>query len=131
MVDVSQEVIVREDDCGTTEGLWVSEIHEGKEKIESFRERLIGRYCRGRCVNPITGEVIVPEGKMIDLYDANEIEAAGITQLKIRSLLTCRAKIGVCAHCYGSAIWQTVSRSVWASLSVSSPQSPSVSPVLS
>ena len=56
----------------------------------------------GDVVNPITGKVIVPEGKMIDLYDANEIEAAGITRLKIRSLLTCRAKTGVCARCYGS-----------------------------
>ena len=102
MVDVSQEVIVREIDCGTTDGLWVSEIHEGKEKIESFRERIIGRYAVGDVINPVTGEVIVPEGKMIDLYDANEIEAAGITKLKIRSLLTCRAKVGVCAHCYGS-----------------------------
>ncbi len=102
MVDVSQEVIVREIDCGTSEGLWVSEIHEGKEKIESFRERIIGRYAVGDVVNPVTGDVIVPEGKMIDLYDANDIEAAGITKLKIRSLLTCRAKVGVCAHCYGS-----------------------------
>ena len=102
MVDVSQDVIVREIDCGTTDGLWVSEIHEGKEKIESFRERLIGRFAVGDVVNPVTGKVIVPEGKMIDLYDANEIEAAGITKLKIRSLLTCRAKVGVCAHCYGS-----------------------------
>ena len=102
MVDVSQDVIVREIDCGTTDGLWVSEIHEGKEKIESFRERLIGRFAVGDVVNPITGKVIVPEGKMIDLYDANEIEAAGITKLKIRSLLTCRAKTGVCARCYGS-----------------------------
>ena len=102
MVDVSQEVIVREIDCGTTDGLWVSEIHEGKEKIESFRERIIGRYAVGDVLDPVTGKVIVPEGKMIDLYDANDIEAAGITKLKIRSLLTCRAKIGVCAHCYGS-----------------------------
>ncbi len=102
MVDVSQEVIVREIDCGTTDGLWVSEIHEGKEKIESFRERIIGRYAVGDVITPVTGEVIVPEGKMIDLYDANDIEAAGITKLKIRSLLTCRAKVGVCAHCYGS-----------------------------
>jgi len=102
MVDVSQDVIVREIDCGTTDGLWVYEIHEGKEKIESFRERLIGRFAVGDVVNPITGKVIVPEGKMIDLYDANEIEAAGITRLKIRSLLTCRAKTGVCARCYGS-----------------------------
>ena len=67
---------------------------------------------------------------MIDLYDANEIEAAGITRLKIRSLLTCRAKTGVCARCYGSDM-PTASRSVWASLSVLSPQSPSASPVLS
>ena len=102
MVDVSQDVIIREIDCGTTDGMIVSEIHEGKEKIESFRERLIGRYAVGDVVNPATGEIIVPEGKMMDLYDAEKIEAAGITSLKIRSLLTCRAKTGVCAHCYGS-----------------------------
>jgi DNA-directed RNA polymerase subunit beta' len=102
MVDVSQDVIIREIDCHTTDGIMVSEIHEGKEKIESFRERLIGRYAVGDVLNPITGEVIVPEGKMMDLYDADKIEAAGITELKIRSLLTCRAKTGVCAHCYGS-----------------------------
>ena len=102
MVDVSQDVIIRELDCHTTDGLVVSEIHEGKEKIESFRERLIGRYAVGDVVHPVTGKVIVPEGKMMDLYDAEEIEAAGITSLKIRSLLTCRAKTGVCAYCYGS-----------------------------
>ena len=102
MVDVSQDVIVREIDCGTTDGLWVSEIHEGKEKIESFRERLIGRYAVGDVCNPATGEVIVPEGKMMDLFDAEKIEAAGITELQIRSVLNCRAKVGVCAHCYGS-----------------------------
>ncbi len=102
LVDVAQDVIVREIDCGTTDGLWGSEIHEGKEKIESFRERIIGRYAVGDVIDPVTGKGIVPEGKMIDLYDANDIEAAGITKLKIRSLLTCRAKLGVCAHCYGS-----------------------------
>ncbi|HJB59194.1 MAG TPA: DNA-directed RNA polymerase subunit beta', partial [Candidatus Faecalibacterium faecipullorum] len=102
MVDVSQDVIIRELDCGTTDGLEVSEIHEGKEKIESFRERLIGRYAVGDVTDPATGEVIVPEGKMMDMYDAEKIEAAGITHLKIRSLLTCRAKTGVCARCYGS-----------------------------
>ncbi|MCI2046095.1 MAG: DNA-directed RNA polymerase subunit beta' [Faecalibacterium sp.] len=102
MVDVSQDVIIREVDCHTTDGVIVSEIHEGKEKIESFRERLIGRYAVGDVKNPETGAVIVPEGKMMDLYDAEKIEAAGITSLKIRSLLTCRAKTGVCAHCYGS-----------------------------
>ncbi|MFR3227032.1 MAG: DNA-directed RNA polymerase subunit beta', partial [Blautia massiliensis (ex Durand et al. 2017)] len=101
MVDVSQDVIVREIDCGTTDGLWVSEIHEGKEKIESFRERLIGRFAVGDVVNPSR------QGDRAGRQDdrpvrCNEIEAAGITKLKIRSLLTCRAHVGVCARCYGS-----------------------------
>ncbi|MFI3170406.1 MAG: DNA-directed RNA polymerase subunit beta', partial [Faecalibacterium sp.] len=102
MVDVSQDVIIREIDCKTADGIVVAEITEGKERIEPFRERLIGRYAVGDVLDPVTGDVIVPEGKMIDLYDADKIEAAGITSLKIRSLLTCRAKTGVCAHCYGS-----------------------------
>ena len=102
LVDVSQDVIVREEDCGATEGIWVSDIREGKEEIETFRERLIGRYAVGDVCNPATGEVIVPEGKMMDLFDAEKIEAAGITELQIRSVLNCRAKVGVCAHCYGS-----------------------------
>src|SRR5699024_8840580 len=67
-----------------------------------FRERLIGRFAVGDVVNPTTGEVIVPEGKMMDLFDADKIMAAGITSLEIRSVLSCRSKLGVCARCYGA-----------------------------
>ncbi len=102
LVDVSQDVIIREEDCGAAEGIWVSDIYEGKREIESFRERLIGRYAVGDVVNPETGEVIVPEGKMMNLFDAEKIEDAGIHELQIRSVLSCRSKLGVCAHCYGS-----------------------------
>ena len=102
LVDVSQDVIIREEDCGATEGIMVSDIREGKEEIETFRERLIGRFAVGDVVNPTTGEVIVPEGKMMDLFDADKIMAAGITSLQIRSVLSCRSKLGVCAHCYGA-----------------------------
>ena len=102
LVDVSQDVIIREEDCGATEGIVVSDIREGKEEIESFRERLIGRFAVGDVVHPETGEVIVPQGKMMDLFDAEKIMAAGITSLEIRSVLSCRSKLGVCAHCYGA-----------------------------
>ncbi|EJX06555.1 DNA-directed RNA polymerase subunit beta', partial [gut metagenome] len=102
LVDVSQDVIIREEDCGATEGIWVSDIYEGKREIESFGERLIGRFAVGDVVNPETGEIIVPEGKMMDLFDAEKIQAAGIHTLQIRSVLSCRSKLGVCAHCYGS-----------------------------
>ena len=102
LVDVSQDVIIREEDCGATEGIVVSDIREGKEEIETFRERLIGRFAVGDVTNPATGEVIVPEGKMMDLFDADKIMAAGITSLEIRSVLSCRSKLGVCARCYGA-----------------------------
>ena len=102
LVDVSQDVIIREEDCGATEGIVVSDIREGKEEIETFRERLIGRFAVGDVTNPANGEVIVPEGKMMDLFDADKIMAAGITSLEIRSVLSCRSKLGVCARCYGA-----------------------------
>ncbi len=102
LVDVSQEVIIREEDCGAAEGIVVSEIRDERRSIESFRDRLIGRYPVADVKNPATGEVIVPKEKMMDIFDADKIEAAGITSLEIRSVLTCRARQGVCAHCYGS-----------------------------
>ncbi|MCF2556128.1 DNA-directed RNA polymerase subunit beta' [Fournierella massiliensis] len=102
LVDVSQEVIIREIDCGSNEGILVSDIREGKEEIEKFRERLIGRYAVSDVKDPRTGEVIVPYGKMMDMFDAERIEEAGITELEIRSVLNCHARRGVCAHCYGA-----------------------------
>ena len=102
LVDVSQDVIIREEDCGADHGIVVADIREGKEEIETFRERLIGRFAVGDVTDPATGEVIVPEGKMMDLFDAEKIGAAGITSLELRSVLSCRSKLGVCAHCYGA-----------------------------
>ena len=102
LVDVSQEVIIREEDCHATEGILVSEISEGNATIESFSERLIGRYALHDVKDPKTGELIVSKDKMMDMFDAEKIKAAGITELEIRSVMTCRAHVGVCARCYGS-----------------------------
>ena len=128
LVDVSQEVIIREEDCHATEGIWVREISEGNSVVESFKERLNGRYSLHDVHDPATGELLVSKEKMMDMFDAEKIVNAGITELEIRSVMTCRAHVGVCAHCYGSNMSNGECVMV-ASLSVSLPQSPSVSPV--
>ena len=102
LVDVSQEVIIREEDCHATEGIWVCEISEGNSVVESFKERLNGRYSLHDVHDPATGELLVSKEKMMDMFDAEKIVNAGITELEIRSVMTCRAHVGVCAHCYGS-----------------------------
>ena len=107
LVDVSQDVIIREVDCGDKEGLWVSRIVDvlpgGKEAvIEPFEDRLIGRFTIGDVVDPASGEVLVPDNTMIDEAGVKKIIAAGIESVQIRSLINCRAKHGVCAHCYGA-----------------------------
>ncbi len=102
LVDVAQDVIIREVDCGTTEGLWVSEIAEGKEKIESLAPRLLGRFVIGDVIDPNTGEVIAAGNTMLSEDQVDKIIAAGITSVHIRSVLNCRSKHGVCVHCYGS-----------------------------
>ncbi len=102
LVDVSQEVIVREDDCGSTEGYWVSTITDGTDVIEPFKDRLVGRYTIGDVVHPTTGEVIVPNSTMMTDEDADNIIAAGIERVYIRTVLKCKARHGVCAKCYGA-----------------------------
>ena len=102
LVDVSQEVIIREEDCHATEGIWVREISEGNSVVESFKERLNGRYALHDVMDPTTGELLVSKDKMMDMFDAEKIANAGITELEIRSVMTCRAHVGVCARCYGS-----------------------------
>ena len=102
LVDVSQEVIIREDDCGAEDGLEVFDICEGKEVIESLHERLQGRYLVEDFVDEKTGEVLVSKDKMMDEKDADIIIAHGVTYIKIRSILNCRAKHGVCKKCYGA-----------------------------
>ena len=101
LVDVSQEVIIREDDCGTDDGILVSEIVENGQIIETFGERLKGRYPVEDICDPETGEVLFDHHTMLKADDAAVLEAHGIHQVKIRSVLTCRARSGVCSKCYG------------------------------
>ena len=102
LVDVSQEVIIREDDCGSTEGIDVSDIMDGTGIIEPFTERLIGRYAVEDVLDPNTGELIVDHDTMIDDKTAKKIAAAGYTHLMIRSVLNCHSAHGVCRKCYGA-----------------------------
>ena len=102
LVDVSQDVIVREEDCGAKSGIVVSDIVAGQTVVEKFFDRLVGRYTVNDVVNEATGELIVPANTMIDEDMANDIIAAGITQVEVRTILRCLAKRGVCVHCYGA-----------------------------
>ena len=102
LVDVSQEVIVKEDDCGTHEGLEVYTIYDGKRKIEDIKERLLGRYLVDDFVDSETGEVLVSKDVMMSDKEAQIIADSGVEKVKIRSILGCRAKHGVCHKCYGS-----------------------------
>ena len=104
LVDVSQDVIIRDEDCMSKEGIWVSDIKEGNEMIESLEERLIGRYLVEDAIHPETGEVIVDNDTMMTKEDAKKIVDAGITKIEIRSVLNCRSKHGACSKCYGSSL---------------------------
>ncbi len=101
LVDVAQDVIVRENDCGTTEGFIVEAIKDGDDVIETLEERIIGRVTSGPVIHPETGEVIVPENTEINEDVAKRIITAGIEKVKIRSVLTCRTRYGTCCKCYG------------------------------
>ena len=101
LVDVAQDVIVREIDCGTNKYAEIEDIRDGEEIIEPLYDRIEGRISWEDIVNPETGDVIVKAGEMINLRQADKIVKAGISKVKIRSVLTCKSKIGVCAKCYG------------------------------
>ncbi len=101
LVDVSQDVIIREEDCGTTEGIEVYEIRNGNEVVEPFAERLVGRYL-SEDLRDTTGELIVSRNKLITDNDAKKIIDSGVEKIKIRSVLQCKARTGVCAKCYGA-----------------------------
>ena len=103
LVDVSQDVIIREDDCGATDGLEVFEIKAGNESIEPMKERLVGRYLVEDYCDE-TGNVLVSKDKMMNDADADTIINRGTTHIKIRSILNCRAKHGVCKKCYGASL---------------------------
>jgi DNA-directed RNA polymerase subunit beta' len=101
LVDVAQDVIVREEDCGTNTGIYVEEIKDGAEAIEFLAERIIGRVTMEDIIHPETGEVIVPAQTEITDDDAVNIMKAGIRKVYIRSILTCKSRHGVCCKCYG------------------------------
>lgn len=101
LVDVAQDVIVREDDCGTDRGLFIKSLKDGTEVIEPLDERLIGRYARKAIKHPETKAVIVPENGLITEDLAVEIVEAGIEEVWIRSAFTCNTRHGVCKKCYG------------------------------
>ena len=104
LVDVSQDIIVREHDCGTDDGIIVYDIKDGQQVIEKMQERLLGRFPVEDVYNPETKELIVDTNTMITEKIADEIVAAGIEKLKVRSVLGCRSKYGVCQKCYGMGL---------------------------
>jgi DNA-directed RNA polymerase subunit beta' len=100
LVDVSQDVIVREEDCGTTQGVEVSEIRDGNEQIESLADRIVGRVA-SRDVVSADGEVLVRANELIDEEAAERVTKAGVETVEVRSVFSCRSRYGVCARCYG------------------------------
>ena len=104
LVDVSQDIIVREPDCGTTEGIIVKDIKDGNQVLEPLAERLLGRYPLEDIYNPKTKKLIVDKDTMMTDDIANKIVEAGIEEVKVRSSLCCRTAHGVCAKCYGMGL---------------------------
>ena len=101
LVDVAQDCIISEEDCGTIDGIYVSALMEGGEIIETAGERVLGRVALEEILDPFTGEVLVNTNQEIDETLAKKIDDAGIERVNIRSVLTCKSKHGVCAMCYG------------------------------
>ena len=101
LVDVAQDVIVTELDCGTIDGIFVSAIMEGGDILEPLRDRIVGRVSQEEIYDPMTGELLLDIGQDISVALAAEIQGAGIERVKIRSVLTCESRRGVCISCYG------------------------------
>jgi len=102
LVDVAQDVIVRQNDCGTTNGIWVQAIYEGEDEVVKLSERLVGRFSCDDIPNPLSPkELLVHANEEIDETRARAVENAGVEKVKIRSVLTCESKHGICINCYG------------------------------
>ncbi len=101
LVDVAQDAIITEEDCGTTRGLMTRAVVDGGEVIAPLADRIIGRTAAVDILNPLTGEVVLPAAALIDEDAVDQIERAGIDLVPIRSVLTCESPIGVCGKCYG------------------------------
>jgi len=105
LIDVSQEVIVNEEDCGTIAGIWISEPSE-KIMLAPLAERIVGRICSSPIVDPVSGEILVDRNEDIDEEKAEEITKAGITRVQVRSPLSCQSRRGICQRCYGRSLAQ-------------------------
>jgi DNA-directed RNA polymerase subunit beta' len=101
LVDIAQDVVVNEDDCGTINGIYSSAIKSGEDIVEPLRDRIVGRYTIERVKHPITGELIVDVNEQVTDEIAAAIEAAGVDMVRVRTVLTCEAEHGVCRMCYG------------------------------
>src|SRR5256714_6849113 len=102
LVDVAQDVIIREEDCGTTNGIWVQPIYEGEDEVVKLSERLIGRFSCDDIANPQSPkEFLIKANQDIDEVKARQIDSSGVEKVKIRSVLTCESKHGICKACYG------------------------------
>ena len=123
LVDVSQDIIVREHDCGTEDGLMLEDIKDGNQVVEKLEERLEGRYPLHDIVNPETGEVIVDTNTMINKKIAKQIVDAGIKQVVVRSVIGCRSKHGVCQKCYGMGLARRELVSIGESIGIIAAQS--------
>ena len=101
LVDVAQDLVVTEDDCGTEEGLWIAPLVEGGDVVEPLRERVLGRSLAESVTKPGTDEVILGAGVMMDEHTVQILEEHGVDHVKVRSAITCETRYGVCAQCYG------------------------------
>jgi DNA-directed RNA polymerase subunit beta' len=102
LVDVSQDVIIQEDDCGTTNGIWVSAVYEGEDEVVKLGDRLVGRFACEDIIDPTNPkDYLVKANGEVDEAKAKAIDDAGIDRVRIRSVLTCESKHGICIHCYG------------------------------
>jgi DNA-directed RNA polymerase subunit beta' len=101
LVDVAQDVVVLEEDCGTIMGLDMTDLKEGEEVIESLYDRILGRVAADDIFDPVTEEILVEAGELINEENAAKIRASNVDRVKVRSVLTCQAKRGICAKCYG------------------------------
>ena len=102
LVDVSQDVIIQEEDCGTTNGIWVSAVFEGEDEVVKMADRLVGRFACDDIVNPTNPkEFLIRANEEIDEDKAKRIDGSGVDRVRIRSVLTCESKHGICIHCYG------------------------------
>ena len=104
LVDVAQDLVVTESDCGSDQGIIMKPLIEGGDVVEGLRERVLGRVVIGDVASPTSGEILVADGTMLDEQLCDLIEQNSIDEVHVRSVITCQTDFGVCATCYGCAV---------------------------